>query len=147
MANLVFNVACGKVAEKVADGATLKALVLRVSPADSVLRDFATVAAILGGGATEANFTNYTRKTLVNVTATVDHTNNLMKVDCDDFTFTSAGGAVNNNTTDIVIYEEVAGGDANCIPLILLDAAFTTDGSDINIVISANGLYGASSAT
>jgi hypothetical protein len=145
MSNFVFNCALGRIVEKVADGATLKMLVLKVANTDATLKDLDTVAAVLASGSTaEANFTNYARKTLAGVAATVNDSTDSVKVDCDDVTFTAAGGATNNTTTDVLIYEEVAGGDANCIPLVLLDAVFTTDGNDVTLQINANGFFGAS---
>lgn len=145
MANFVFNVALGRVAEKVADGGVFKLLVLRAAAADSVLKDLGTVAAVLANGSTnEANFTNYTRKTLAGMTVTVNNGTDSVSVDCNDVVFTSAGGASNNTTTDVIIYEEVAGGDANCIPLVQLDAVFTTDGNNVTLQMNAAGFFGAS---
>ena len=147
MANLVFNVALGRVAEKAADGATLKLLLLRTaaSGGDAAYKDATTVAALLAlSGVAEANFTNYSRKTLANVTVSVNHTTDAVSVDCDDVVYTSAGGATNNTTVDAVIYEEVAGGDANCIPLVLLDCVFTTDGNNVTLQMDAAGFFGAS---
>ncbi len=147
MADLVFNVALGRVAEKVADGATLKMLLLRTaaSGGDAAYKDATTVAAVLAlAGVAEANFTNYSRKTLASLAVNVVHGSDNVNVDCADIVYTAAGGGTNNTIVDAVIYEEVAGGDANCIPLVLLDCAFTTDGNDVTLQINANGFYGAS---
>jgi hypothetical protein len=144
MANFVFNIAKGKVAEKVADGATIKLLVLKTAASDATNKDFDTVSAILAGGNTEADFTNYARKTLASLTATVDDTTDLMAVDCADVTFTAAGGASNNTTTDVIIYEDPGTGDANCVPLVQLDAVFTTDGNNVTLTINASGFFTAS---
>lgn len=142
MANFVFNVAKGKVAEKVADGATIKLLVLKAADTDAVLKDLDDIAAILANvNTTEADFTNYARKTLASLAVNVDDTNDDVDVDAADVVFTAAGGATNNNCVDVIIYEEVAGGDANCIPLVMLDAVFTTDGNDVTLVFGANGFY------
>lgn len=143
MGNFVFNVAKGKVAEKVADGATIKLLVLKAAASDATNKDFDTIAAILGGGNTEADFTNYARATLGSLTAAADDSTDTMKVDCADITFTSAGGATNNTTTDVIIYEEVGGGDSNCIPLVQLDAVFTTDGNNVTLTVHADGWFNA----
>jgi hypothetical protein len=145
MANFVYNVALGRIAEKVDDGATLKLLVLKNAAADSVLKDLNDVAAILANGSTdEADFTNYARATLGSLTVTVDDATDSVSVDCADVVFTSAGGASNNTTTDAIIYEEVAGGDANCIPLVQLDCVFTTDGNNVTLQMNAAGFFGAS---
>lgn len=145
MADFEFNVAKGRLAEKVDDGATIKLLVLKAAGTDADLKDLDTIADVLAeGSTTEADFTNYARKTLTNVTATVDDTNDLVEVDADDVTFTSAGGTTDNTCTDSIIYEDVDGTDANAIPLEQYDSAFTTDGNDVTLQVNANGLYRAS---
>jgi hypothetical protein len=119
--------------------------VLKNAAADSVLKDLNDVAAILANGSTdEADFTNYARATLGSLTVTVDDATDSVSVDCADVVFTSAGGASNNTTTDAIIYEEVAGGDANCIPLVQLDCVFTTDGNNVTLQMNAAGFFGAS---
>jgi hypothetical protein len=143
MADIVFNVALGRVAEKAADGATLKLLVLQAADSDAVLKDLDTVSAVLANGSTtEATFTNYARATLGSITVTVDDSGDTVKVDCADITFSSAGGATNNTCTDVVIYEEVTN-DSDSIPLVMLDAAFTTDGNDVTLQFNANGFFSA----
>ena len=145
MADFVYNVGLGRVAEKAADGATLKLLVLKAAGADATLKDLDTVAAVLADGSTtEADFTNYARATLGSVTVTVVDGSDAVQVDCADVTFSSAGGASNNTTTDVIIYEDVDTTDANAIPLVQLDAVFTTDGNDVTLAINASGFYGAS---
>ena len=143
MADIVFNVALGKVAEKAADGATLKLLVLKAAGTDAALKDLDTVSAVLAEGSTsEADFTNYSRATLGSITVTVDDSGDTVKVDCADVTFSSAGGATNNTCTDVVIYEEVTN-DSDSIPLVMLDASFTTDGNDVTLQFNANGFFSA----
>lgn len=147
MADFVFNQGLGKVAEKAADGATLKLLILKNAAADSVLKDLDDVAAILANGSTdEADFTNYARATLASVTVTVDDANDRTEVDAADVVFSSAGGASNNTISagKAVIYEDVDTTDANAIPLVSLDVVFTTDGNDVTISFDANGFYRAS---
>ena len=144
MADIVFNVALGKVAEKAADGATRKLLVLKAAGTDAALKDLDTVSAVLAEGSTsEADFTNYSRATLGSITVTVDDSGDTVKVDCADVTFSSAGGATNNTCTDVVIYEEVTN-DSDSIPLVMLDASFTTDGNDVTVQFNANGFFSAS---
>jgi hypothetical protein len=144
MANFVYNVGLGRVAEKAADGATLKLLVLQAADADATLKDLDTIAGVLAqGGTTEANFTNYARATLGSVTVTVVDGSDRVDVDCSDVVFTAAGGAVNNTCTDVIIYEEV-NNDGDSIPLVQLDASFTTDGNDVTLQFNAQGFYSAS---
>lgn len=142
MANIVFNVAKGKVAEKIADGATIKLLILKSAGTDAVLRDLDTVAAVIAEGSTvEADFTNYARKTLASLTAAANDTDDKMYVDAADVVYTAAGGASNNTTTDVLIYEDVDTTDANAIPLVLIDCVFTTDGNDVTLQFNANGWF------
>lgn len=146
MADFVFNIAKGAVAEKARDGATLELLLLQAADTDAVLKDFDTVSALLGNvSTTEATFTNYARKTLATVTVTVDDTGDVTNVDCADVVFTAAGGATNNTIVKAVIYEEVlAGDDLQAIPLVCLDASFTTNGNDVTLQIHSSGFFGAS---
>jgi hypothetical protein len=144
MANFVYNVGLGRVAEKAADGATLKLLVLQSAASDTALKDLDTIASVLAqGGTTEATFTNYARATLGSVTVTVVDGSDRVDVDCSDVVFTAAGGAVNNTCTDVIIYEEVTN-DGDSIPLVQLDASFTTDGNDVTLQFNAQGFYSAS---
>lgn len=143
MANFVFNVGKGRIRQLILDGADLRALVLKAADTDSAMQDVDTVAALLAGAADEADFTNYARVTLASETTTVDDTGNDVNADAADITFTSAGGASNNTTTDLVIYLHVAGGDANCIPLVCLDCVFTTNGQNVTLTFDADGFWGA----
>ena len=141
MSNFIYNIAKGKIAEKVADGATLRLLLLKAADADATLRDIDNIQALLAlAGTTEADFTNYARANLANVVVNVDDSSDSVKVDCDDVQFASAGGALNNNVVDAVIYEFDTD-DANSTPLLHFDAVFTTDGNNVNLQVNANGLF------
>jgi hypothetical protein len=151
MADFIFNIAKGKIAEKVADGATLRVLILKGAGTDAAMKDADNITALLAvGSVVEADFTNYPtgpRQAISGATATVDDTADLMKVDCSDILFTSAGGASNNTTTDAIIYEDVDGSDGDnntAIPLMCFDAVFTTDGNNVTLQINASGLMTAS---
>ena len=141
MADFVFNIAKGTIKKRVADGATIRALVLKVADTDAALKDLDTVSAVLASGSTaEADFTNYVRKTLASVTATVDDTNDWVTVDAADIVFTAAGGATNNTAAKLIIYDFITN-DGASIPLIALDCVFTTDGNDVTIVFNAAGFW------
>ena len=145
MSDFVFNIAKGAFAEKIRDGATVLGVVLlKVAETDSTLKDYATLAALLAGSNTEANFTNYARKTGITATLTVDNTND--RVDCDipDQTWTSAGGATNNTLAKLVIYYQESASDSGRIPLSAHDFVVTTDGSDLTAQIAAAGFARAS---
>jgi hypothetical protein len=67
-------------------------LLLKTAEADATLKDRDDVAAILANGSTEADFTNYARKTGLTGTITVDDTNDRVDVDIPDQTWAVAGG-------------------------------------------------------
>jgi hypothetical protein len=141
MADLVFNVAKGAVAEKVRDDATkLGVLLLKTVETDALMRDRTTVADLLAGS-TEANFTNYARKTPITGTLTVDQTNDRVDVDMPDQTWTAAGGGVNNTLAKLVVFYEESAADSGRIPLTAHDFVVTTDGSDLAAQIAAAGFY------
>lgn len=157
MADIVFNIAKGRVAELYNrvdsnDPANSALVIVPVDVAavtDATLRDFDTLAAILGGGVTERTTNGWTRKTLTDVDLAAfapDDTNDRVDVDIPDQTWTAvalAGGA----TTDLIICydnDTTAGTDANLIPLTLHDFPITPDGSDVVAVIAATGFFRAS---
>lgn len=145
MADFVFNIAKGAVAEKIRDGATVVGvLVLKVAEADATLKDYDTLAALLLGSNTEADFTNYARKTGLTGTITVDDTNERVDVDLPDQTWTAAGGAANNTTVKLITYYQESAADSGRVPLTSHDFAVTTDGSDITAQFAAAGFYRAS---
>ena len=155
MADLVFNIAKGRVAElynrvDTNDAANAALVIVPVDVAavtDATLRDFDTLAAILAGGVTERTTGGWNRKTLTDadlVAFAADDTNDRVDVDIPDQTWTAvSAGAV----TDLVICydnDTTAGTDANLIPLTLHDFPITPDGSDVVAVIAAAGFFRAS---
>jgi len=142
MANGVFNIAKGAVAEKIRDSAAAcLILLLKVNESESTLVDRATVAAILAASNTEADFTNYVRKTGLTGTITVDNTNDRVDVDIPDQTWTAAGGASNNALTKAIVAYEEAAADSTRIPLTHHDFATTTDGGDLTLQVNAAGFF------
>ncbi|HXF88300.1 MAG TPA: hypothetical protein VNK48_08110 [Xanthobacteraceae bacterium] len=146
MANGVFNIAKGAFVEKIRDGASnLLLLLLKQNEAESTLIDRDTVADIIGAtGNTEADFTNYARKTGITGTITVDDTNDRVDVDMPDQTWTSAGGTTNNTLTKAIVAYQESASDSGRIPLTHHDFAVTTDGSDLTLVVNAAGFARAS---
>ena len=145
MADGVFNIAKGAVAEKFRDGAANGLiLLLKVNEADDTLNNHDTVALMLAGSNTEANFTNYARKTGLTGTITVDDTNNRVDVDIADQTWTTAGGATNNNLTKLIVAYQESAADSGRIPLTHHDFVVTTDTSDITAQVNASGFFRAS---
>ena len=156
MADLVFNIAKGRVAELYnrvdSNDPTNSALVivaLVATATDAVMRDYDTLSALLGdANVAEATNTGYARKTLTDTDLAAfaaDDTNDRVDLDIPDPTWTAV--AAGDNWTDLVIcYDDdtTGGTDANLIPLTLHDFAVTPDGSDITAQIAAAGFFRAS---
>lgn len=139
MANFVFNIAKGAVAEKVRDGAAnLLMLLLSAAEADAGMKDHDTVSALLAGTADEVADASYGRKTGITGTVTVDDTNDRVDVDCPDQTWAALAGP---DPTDLVIAYEESASDAGRIPLTCHDFAVTSDGSDVTAQLNAAGFY------
>jgi hypothetical protein len=137
MADIVFNVAKGAVAEKIRDDPTkVGVLALKVAESDALMRDRATITAVLSGS-TEADFTNYARKTGITATLTVDNSSDWAQVAIPSQTWTSAGGATNNTLAKLVIFYDEGGTDGTRIPLTAHDFVVITDGSDLTAQVTA----------
>ncbi|MET8080015.1 hypothetical protein [Streptomyces sp. NPDC005303] len=139
MANLVFNVALGRVASLAAlpaanDGLVLIALEASGLEADSVLRDKDTLTDVVSGTTNEQ--TTVTRKALTSVTVTVDDTNDRVAIDAADVTYTSPTG--NPVGAFVICYDPdtTSGTDADLIPLTKHDVTWTPDGNNFTLTIS-----------
>ena len=141
MADGVFNTAKGAMAEMIRDGATVVGILLmKANEAEATLVDRTDLADIfVEGGNTEADFTNYARKTGLTGVRTQDDTNNRVDLDVPDQTWTAAGGASNNTLTKLIVFYENAAADATRLPLTHHDFAVTTDGSDLTAQVDAAG--------
>ena len=145
MADLVFNIAKGKVAYYATLPAANDALI--VIPieasgveADALIRDYDDVATLLAAATNEQ--TTMGRKTITSVTVTVDDTNDRVDVDIADITWTAATG---NAISDLLIAydpDTTGGTDSSLIPLTWHDFVATPDGSDL--VATVNNFYRAS---
>jgi len=142
MADFVFNIAKGAAAEKVRDSAAnLGILLIKTAESDALMKDRATIAAVLSGS-TEADFTTYARKTGITGTVTVDNTNDRVDVSLPSpQTWATAGGATNNTLAKLVVFYNEAGTDATRIPLVGLDCVVTTNGGDLIVTFDAAGFY------
>lgn len=142
MANGVFNIAKGSVVEKIRDSAAVCfIMLLKANESEATLVDRTTVAAILAAANTEADFTNYARKTGLSGVINIDTTNDRVDVDIADQTWTAAGGASNNTLTKAIVAYEEAAADATRIPLTHHDFATTTDGGDLTLQVNASGFF------
>ncbi len=156
MADFVFNIAKGRVAElfeRVAqnDPANAALVVVAVvsTETDATLRDLDTLAAVLANANTaEVTNTNYARKVLTDSDLSAiapDDANDRMDLDFADQTW-SAVGAGDSWTDLLICYDSdtTGGTDANIIPLTQHDFSITPDGSDIVAQLAAAGFYRAS---
>ena len=154
MADGVFNVSKGKGNEYVARVAgndpansALVLIILKTAEADATLEDYDTLSALLAGSNTEADFTNYARKTLTDADLTApspDDTNNRQDADFPDQTWASAGGASNNTTAKLIVCydpDTTSGTDADLIPITHHDFVGTTNGTDVTAEVNAAGFY------
>lgn len=159
MADLVFNIAKGRVAELYnrvdTNDPTNSALIIALLASsgiesDATLRDKDTFSDLVSGTTNEATNTGYARKTLTDADLTAfapDDTNDRVDLDIADQTWT---GVANDGTGAIgdftVNYDNdtTGGTDANIIPLTLHDFAVTPDGSDITAQIATAGFFRAS---
>lgn len=156
MANLVFNIAKGRVAEfynrvdtNDPTNAALIVIAWNSSATDAVIEDLDTVAAIEADANTaEVTNSGYARKTLTDadiVAFAPDDTNNRVDLDVPDQTWT--GVAAGSAWTDLGFNydsDTTAGTDSNIVPCTWHDFAVTPDGSDITAQIAAAGFYRAS---
>lgn len=142
MADVIANIVKGAAIEKVRDsGSNLGVMLLKVNESEGTLIDRDDLGALLAAANTEADFTNYARKTGITGTITVDDTNDRVDLDMPDQTWSSAGGASDNTLTKAVPYYEESAADANRIPIAYLDFPITTNGGNVTMVLNAAGFF------
>lgn len=147
MADIVFNIAKGRVAElynrvDTNDPANSALVIVPVdvgATSDATIRDFDTLAAVLAGGVTERTATGWNRKTLTDTDLAAfapDDTNDRVDLDTADQTWT---GVSAGTVTDLIVCydnDTTGGSDTNLIPLTMHDFAITPDGSDVVATIA-----------
>jgi hypothetical protein len=154
MADFVFNIAKGRVAElmrRVANNDPANSAIIIVpidagAVTDATLKDLTTLSAVVGA-VTERSSSGWARKTLTDSVISVpapDNTNDWLLATLPNQTWSSvSAGAV----TDLVIcYDDdtTGGTDANIIPLAQCDFAITPDGTSVVADLTTNGFYKAS---
>jgi len=140
--DIVHNIALGAAAEKARDDATkFGLLMLKVVESDASLKDRATVATVVANS-TEADFTNYARKTSITATLVVDNTLDRVTLDIPDQTYTAAGGGTDNSLVKTVMYYDESGTDATRVPVTAHSTDVTTAGSDL--LLQVNDFFRAS---
>ena len=154
MANFVFNIAKGRVAELYnrvdtndPANSAIVAVVLATAglETDAVLMDKATLADVVVGTTNEVTNTGYARKVLTDVDLAAfaaDNTNDRVDLDIPDLAF-GAISAGDGWSKLILCYDSdtTLGTDANIVPLCAYDAVLTPDGSAITLVINPAGFY------
>lgn len=157
MADFVFNIAKGRVAEfynrvdtNDPANSALVAVVLATTglETDAVLKDKATLADVVAGTTNEVTNTGYARKVLTDADLAAfapDNTNDRVDLDIADLAF-GAIAAGDGWSKLVICYDgdTTAGTDANIIPLCAYDAVLVPDGSAITLQINAAGFYRAS---
>ena len=144
MADIAFNISKGRVVHYASLPATNDALVLvpietTGIESDATLMDYDTLDAILAGASAEQ--TTMGRKTVTDVTVTVDDANDRVDVDIPDQTWVAASG--NAISALVVCYDPdtTAGDDTTLIPLTKHDFVATPSGGDITAQIATAGFY------
>lgn len=144
MADIVFNIAKGRVNELAALGAASDSLIavpIETSGivADATMRDYATLADLLAGASNEQ--TTMGRQTLTGVTPAVNQAADSYGTDSGDITWTAATG--NAISAIVICYVPTSGAaDSAIIPLTKHDYVATPSGADI--VATVSGIYSAS---
>lgn len=157
MADLVFNISKGRVAElynRVDSNDPTNSVLLVIAinagaATDATLRDYDTMAAIEGdANAAEVTNSGYARKTLTDadlVAFAPDNTNDRVDLDVPDQTWTGVGAG--SAWTDLIFAydnDSTSGTDSSVVPMTLHDFAITPSGSDITVQINAAGFFRAS---
>lgn len=157
MANQVFNIALGRVAElynrvDLNDPANSALIIVVLATSgiesDAALKDKDDLAAVVLGTTNEVTNTNYARKVLTDADLAAfapDDTNDRVDLDIPDQTWTAV--AVGDGFNDLLVCydsDTTVGTDANIVPLTMHDFVVTPDGSDITAQIAAAGFYRAS---
>jgi hypothetical protein len=147
VANIVFNVALGRVAYYASlpaanDGLIAVPIETTGIVGDATMRDYDDLATLLAGASNEQ--TTMGRKTLTGVTVTVDDTNDRVAVDSADIVWTGVTGNPISALVICYVPDNTAPSDATTIPLAKFDFVIVPDGSDVTATVA--DLYRANSA-
>lgn len=144
MANIVFNIAKGRVVEyynrvKSNDPANSALILVPIETsgleADATLIDVDTLAALVAGATNEQ--TTMGRKTLTDSDLAAlpapDDTNDRYDVSLPSVTWTAATGNAISKIAVCYDSDTTGGTDSNIVPLTMFDFAITPDGSDVTM--------------
>jgi hypothetical protein len=101
---------------------------------DATMVDYDTLADVLGGTSNEQ--TAVGRKTLTNVTVTIDDVNDWAAIDADSVTWTAPTGNAVGAVLLVYDPDTTAGTDASVVPISKHDLIWTPDGLDFTLSIS-----------
>jgi hypothetical protein len=155
MSDGVFNAAKGRVGglyRRVKNNDPTNAgfviLLLSTNETETTLVDYDTVAALLAGSNTEADFTNYARIELTDADLAAipapDDANDRADYDLPDPVWDEAGGETNNTLTKIIVgyvSDLTSYADTDIVPMTHHDFAVTTNGGKLTAQINASGFY------
>lgn len=157
MADFVFNIAKGRIAEYAArvnaDDPTNSAFIVLVLAtsgleSDATLKDMDSITALVAGATNEVTNSGYARKSLnqaAGITITVDDTNDRVDVDIPDQTWTAVAAGDGWSKLVVCYDSDTTGGtDSNIVPLTAHDFIVVPDGSDITAQIATAGFFRAS---
>lgn len=150
MANFVFNTGAKEIADGTLDLVTDTIKVMLVGSAVTPTRDMDTVDQV---NSDEIDATGYTagfggagRKTLGNKAWAVDKTNDRAEFTASSVSWTGLGNATNDNVVHVILIKEITN-DAGSRLIAHIDTSsgspslpFTTNGSDLTITFSAEGV-------
>lgn len=150
MADLVFNIALGRVAALAGVPGADEALIVIPLEAsglvsDATMRDYDTVAAVLAGASNEQSTMG--RKTVGSgITVTVDDSTNAVTVAFPPQTWTGATGDAVGCV--VIAYDDDVntGDDSGLLPLVKIDTPITPDGSDVTVTFP-DGIFAANDAS
>jgi hypothetical protein len=144
MANIVFNIAKGRVVElynrvKSNDPSASALILVPIETSglesDATLIDADTLAAVLAGDTDEQ--TTMGRKTLTDADLDAlpapNDTDDRYEISLPDVTWTAAAGAAISKILVAYDANTGAGSDSDIVPLTLFDFAITPDGSDVTM--------------
>lgn len=146
MADIVANIAKGKVAYYASLPATNDALILIAIKSsglesDATLQDYADVATMLASTNDEATNSGYARKSITSVTVTVDNTNNWVACDFADQTWSAVAATGGAWGKLCLAYDPdtTTGTDSSLVPIAYYTFSVVPDGSDITAQLDPSG--------
>lgn len=138
MADIVFNIALGRVAYYASLPAANDALIAVPFASsglgtDAALRDCATLTAVK---ALATEQTTIGRQTLASVTVTVDNTNDRVALDCADVVWTTPTGAAVGAVVICYVPDTTAQSDSTTIPLTKHGISWSPDGNTFTLGVA-----------